>query len=1006
MLARGLRLAIGVSVAVLLLAVMAGAALLVERMHRTADAAARATVQRVARVAEGALNRHLLSVDGTLAGLPALLGHLARDGRLDAQAADRLLLELDFQNFQFRDLLLLNRNGTTWAAALPASRERPPPLPPGAAAIRPAQGAVSIIGPVRNPLTGEWALFLGRPVEVPGIGDMLALAEVPVPLLATVLGAAGEQEGLRITVETADGRLLASQPHDETRIGGQLSRAAADMPTDGSAFVMESRFSGAPVVASARATLYSDVAVVATLEAHAAFAEWSLDRGRVHFVAAAAALMLAALALALLAALRQREKIESERARARRVLENAIEAMSDGFVMFDADDRLVVCNRRYRELYAVSAPFIRPGAVFSDIIREGAKRGQYPQAGDDIEGFVKQITDWHRGDHAPMERLLPDGRWLLVTERRTEDGGTVGIRTDITALKAALTDIAAARDAARSATEAKSRFLAHMSHELRTPLNGVLGLAQALAADPALAPSQRERARTLEAAGRHLVAVANDVLDLAKIEAGRFELRPAPVALPDLIRECADWVRAMAADKRLTLHVAVSPDVPPAVVADGTRLRQLVLNFLSNAVKFTPPGGRVELRATAAGAADPSSGRVPVRIEVSDDGPGVPEALRAEIFGDFVQLGERPDSAGLGLAIAAHIAARMDGRIGCESNPAAPAGHGALFWTELPLAPAPEPAGSDRAAAVRGAAGDGTPPQARPSRVLVADDVPANLAVMRALLESAGYSVSCVSSGEDAVAALAAAPEPPFDAVLMDVMMPGLDGREATRRIRALPGATGRVPVLAVTAGAFPEDIEACRAAGMDAHLAKPIERGALLAALESLVAPRPGAPSRRSGGGRGGDTPGGGALEAAGAEAAPSPAALPVLARAAAAMIVVPGLDRRASLALAGEFVEEITAAAAILGGLADDAGPAFLQPAHRLAGAAATLGAERLAWAARRLHSAATAAAAPGHAAARREDPAALRREVLDIAAETIAALRAALAESTDGRRDAALV
>ena len=137
-----------------------------------------------------------------------------------------------------------------------------------------------------------------------------------------------------------------------------------------------------------------------------------------------------------------------------------------------------------------------------------------------------------------MERLLPDGRWLLVTERRTEDGGTVGIRTDITALKAALTETAAARDAARTATEAKSRFLAHMSHELRTPLNGVLGLAQALAADPALAPAQRERARTLEAAGRHLVAVANDVLDLAKIEAGRFELRPAALALPELLREC------------------------------------------------------------------------------------------------------------------------------------------------------------------------------------------------------------------------------------------------------------------------------------------------------------------------------------------------------------------------------------------------------------------------------------------------------------------------------------
>ncbi len=429
--------------------------LIVERMRQTAGDTARATVQRVARVAEGALNRHFLSVDGALAGMPAMMGLFARDGRPDPAVANRLLQELNFQNFQFRDLLLLRPDGTAWAAAQPASRERPPPLPPGASATRPAQGAVSIVGPARNGVTGEWALFLCRPVEVPGVGAFLALAEVPVPLLATALGVAGEQHGMRITVETGNGTLLASLPHDEARMGERLARGVSSMPTDGSAFAMPSRFTGAPVIASARATLYSDVAVVASYAMDAAFAEWAQDQRRVQVTAAAAAMLLAALALALLAALRQREKIESERARARRVLENAIEAMSDGFVMFDAEDRLVICNRRYRELYAVSAPAIRPGALFEDIIREGAKRGQYPQAGADIEAFVRDITAWHRGDHPPMERLLPDGRWILVTERRTEDGGTVGIRTDITALKTALTDFAAARDAARRGTRRK-----------------------------------------------------------------------------------------------------------------------------------------------------------------------------------------------------------------------------------------------------------------------------------------------------------------------------------------------------------------------------------------------------------------------------------------------------------------------------------------------------------------------------------------------------------------------
>lgn len=993
MLARRLRFAVGFSAGLLLLAILSGAALLMERMHRTADATAQATVQRVARVAESTLNRHFLSVDGTLAGLPGMMATLNADGPLDAAATNRLLQELNFQNFQFRDLLLLRPDGTTWAAALPASRKRLQhfPLDPLTAPF--SREAVSIIGPMRNTLTGEWGLFLCRLIHAPGMEDLLAVAEVPVPLLASVLSAAGDQPGLRVTVETADGTLLASLPHDEARIGERLPRTVADMPTDGSVFSMASRFSGAQAIASARATLYSDVAVVASFEVDRAFAGWRQDERRVRIAAVCAALLVAALALALLAALRQREKIEAERASGRRVLENAIEAMSDGFVMFDAEDRLVVCNRQYRKLYSVSAPFIRPGAVFEDIIREGAKRGQYPQAGEDIEAFVRDVKAWHRGDFPPMERLLPDGRWILVTERRTEDGGTVGIRTDITVLKTALTEIAGARDAARSATDAKSRFLAQMSHELRTPLNGVLGLAQALAVDPALAPVQRERARTLEAAGRHLVAVANDVLDLAKIEAGRFELRPTPVALPELLRECADWVRAAAADKRVTLQVAVSPGVPAYVLADGVRVRQLVLNFLSNAVKFTPPGGQVELRATAGPPPGPGA-PVPVRIEVSDDGPGVPDGLRKEVFSDFVQLGDRPDGTGLGLAIAAHIAARMGGRIGCASNLAAPTGGGAQFWTELPLEPAAAPDHAEGALPAPSGSGSRT----RPLRVLVADDVPANLGVARALLETAGHTVSCVSGGAEAAAAVADCPEPPFDVVLMDVMMPEVDGREATRRIRSLPGAAGRVPVVAVTAGAFPEDTAACRAAGMDEHIAKPIDRIALLAVLDRLAGAAPAACQAA--------VPPGPPAGAAPQHTADRPrsASLPLLARSAAAMIVVPGLDRSASLALVSEFLEEIVAAATALEALPDTSGGGFAQWAHRLAGAAATLGAERLAWAARRLQMASSGPSDPDGVPA--PALAELRRDVARDARDTIVALRSALAEPGLDRRDRALV
>jgi signal transduction histidine kinase len=547
--ARRLRLAVAVACGLVLLTIAGGTTLLLDRLRDTARTNAVQLVQRVARVAESTVNRHFLSVDGTLAGLMPVLGQIARDGEIDRGAASRMLRDLNFQNLNFRDIIILRADGRPWASALAGSRNRPSPVDPARLAEARNNGAAVISGPVRNTLTGEWTLFFLRSLDLPGAEPLVVTAEVPVSLLATLLAPLGEVPGLRLSVERADGQLLASLPHDETRIGKPLPRSAASLPRDGSAAEMPGRMADVPVIAAARPMLYRDILVVASLEVGAAYAVYEQDRRRLLIVALGSACLIGALGLALNAALRQRERIEAERAAARGLLESAIESLPDGFVMFDAADRLVVCNQRYRDFYAVSAPFIVPGARFEDIIREGAKRGQYPQAGGDIDAFVAAIKAWHRGDHPSMERLLPDGRWVLVTERSTPDGGTVGIRTDITALKHAMADLAQARDAAAAATEAKSRFLARMSHELRTPLNGVLGLAQVLARDPALSGEQRSQAETLESAGRHLVAVANDVLDLAKVEAGRLELRLTPVDLPALLRDCVTMVRPAAVGK-------------------------------------------------------------------------------------------------------------------------------------------------------------------------------------------------------------------------------------------------------------------------------------------------------------------------------------------------------------------------------------------------------------------------------------------------------------------------
>lgn len=940
-----LRRAIFVGAIVLLLAQTAATLMIIGRAREAQIAAAQEAVERISLATEASINRAFVQVDAMLAGLPALLAHFAQDGRMDVAVLNRVLRQLNNQNFTYRDILLLGPNGLPIATALPVSRRRRLPLPveTGFSELAERGGGVSIGGPVQNPTTGEWTLFFARNITVVGLGPVLAVAEVPVPSVRALLNAAGESPGTRTTLERDDGVLLASAPHDETRIGQRLVPMPRPTTPAAPPTIQTSRFNGAPVFAAVRPTLYPALIVTTTMEVDAALAGWYRDRVRAFAVSSVLGMVIILVALVLMIMLRQRERAEEERARAWRTLENALESMSEGFVMFDAEDRLIACNSRYKDFYRISAPFIQPGASFEHIMREGAKRGQYPQAGDDIEAFVAESKAFHLGNQPPMERLLPDGRWVLITERRTPDGGTVGIRTDITALKRAMQDLAAARDAAAAAGEAKSRFLARVSHELRTPLNSVLGFAQVLLQDPRLAPDQREQVKTLHEAGRHLLDLVNGLLDLSKIEAGRLDLQPRPVVLRPLLEGCATLLAPEVARKSLAFHLDLDPALPEAAELDPTRLRQLLLNLLSNAVKFTPNGGRVELRLRR-----PAEDLL--RIEVQDTGPGVPADKRHLLFEDFVQLtphgsGGETQGTGLGLAISARLVGLMGGRIGCDDA----AGGGALFWVEIPLKPAePPPTEATEETAAPPLEG------AEPLRILVVDDVGANRQIARAMLESAGH---VVETAEDGMSALLALKRGSFDAVLMDLQMPGMDGFETTRRIRALDPPACDVPVIALTASALPEQVEATRRAGMDGHLVKPLDRQVLLQALRSLPARRvPAAPP---------------------ADAAPATApyldgtTLDVLERELG----------HAAHGILAEFVGEVRRALSLLSNAspAEKAEPGHVQhAAHRLVGAARTLGASRLAAEAEALQN-----------AARGGDPSP------DLQAAVIAVARATLAE-----------
>jgi PAS domain S-box-containing protein len=437
-----------------------------------------------------------------------------------------------------------------------------------------------------------------------------------------------------------------------------------------------------------------------------------------------------------------------------------------------------------------------------------------------LESAVTLVRDTA---HVP-EAIVASVRDISTRKTQSDELRAVNIE-----LERLARHLARARDRAEDANTAKTRFLAGMSHELRTPLNGILGYTHLLRLEGGLNDTQADRVTSMLDAGEHLLGMINHVLDLSEIEAEHVDLHTAAFDLTATARACLSLVQPPADAKQLALTLRIHPDAPREVVGDAARIRQVLLNLLGNAVKFTP-GGSVELRVLPGSEAR-------LRFEVVDTGPGICPALSLRLFGEFERLGAADtaiEGAGLGLAISARLVALMGGRIGHAHNPDGP---GSVFWFELPFADAAVP----NETTIEPAPGAEPGPSLR---VLVADDVAMNRDIAQAFLRAAGHHAEAVGGGAEAVEAVAAGR---FDAVLMDVRMPDIDGLEAARRIRAIDGPAGRIPIVALTAQAFSEQIDECYQAGMNGHLAKPFAPDTLLAELDRAVASagstRPAAP-------------------------------------------------------------------------------------------------------------------------------------------------------------------
>lgn len=507
-----------------------------------------------------------------------------------------------------------------------------------------------------------------------------------------------------------------------------------------------------------------------------------------------------------------------EARQARTQLTDAIESISEGFSLYDADDRLALCNNRYRELlYSGVTEIVTPGTLFESIIRRAAEGGLIREAEGRVAEWVVERIEQHRNPSGPHLQQRKDGRWVQVNERNTEDHGTVAVYTD-------LTELVQAREEAEAANQTKSAFLATMSHEIRTPMNAVIGMTSLLL-NTKLSTEQREFTEIVRNSSDALLTIINDILDFSKIEAGKMEMENQAFSLRQCIEGSLDLVVTKTSEKGLDLGYLVGDQIPASIEGDESRLRQILVNLLSNAVKFTEHGEVViSVECNTIGSEEDASTPPVLELQftVTDTGIGIPPDRMSRLFQSFSQVdvstSRRYGGTGLGLVISRRLSELMGGTMWVESE----VDRGTKFHFTI------------QAEAARSSEDDylhATQPELKGKCLLVVDDNATNLRILAQYAESWGMHPRVTASPEEALRWIHQGD--PFDIAILDMNMPEMDGPMLAAEIQKKRDSQ-RLPLVMLTS--IRESGGRIAGDGIAGILTKPIKPSQLFDTLVSVL--------------------------------------------------------------------------------------------------------------------------------------------------------------------------